>query len=566
MEDPGDYFNYKVKATAKARAKKKRFSRAFKAVGKMLDPRSVAEGFVRFQIPSLQMVGAVAVSGRFADGPHTVRGAYDAVFDTVISPTQQEGINEGFMVASEVAAEIAEKIGPEASLALSAFNPALALPLNTYFTGKELARHEDMRPYVGTLMAAPALFVGGGIGYTALAEGIQAHFEGRGYDLKGVGIQTLTSFIPGQLTSGIKAPWLRAGTNQAIGSALGAGLNGGDFNDMLDAAWKGAVAGVVANRWGSGNAVLSSGLSTAAAGVLNGDSGNDILRSSLMSMAVSYTSSLASALEAQRKSRRQSQPTYLTDEEMWERSAGMLADNNDVHRVQAQQNMLYPDPLLYTVCDITTGNITSGGEKDALTWQYTEGTTGGFIGSAGVLEQGGVIRDGYNAWVAYYVKESGGFSPTRNAIRDYWNQSGSSTALSRGVAKMYRWEQGLSDTQSGMGSPRATAEAVNRAGAMAKWGGRGLIVAGVGLSVYDIATAPDPYRATVQNGSATVVGAGGATAFAWAGAAIGSFIPGPGTAVGAVVGGIIGGVLGGVGGHALGTAAYDANYGPNSPW
>ena len=100
-------------------------------------------------------------------------------------------------------------------------------------------------------------------------------------------------------------------------------------------------------------------------------------------MAVSFSYSVASAFETQRKERRQSQPTSLTYMEMWERYSGMLAgtmemwqrysgmlaDSSDVQRIQAQQNMLYPDPLaLYTVCDITTGNITSGGEKDALAW------------------------------------------------------------------------------------------------------------------------------------------------------------------------------------------------------
>jgi hypothetical protein len=195
------------------------------------------------------------------------------------------------------------------------------------------------------------------------------------------------------------------------------------------------------------------------------------------------------------------------------------------------------------------------------------GTTEGLIGSAGVLEQAGLVRGGYNAWVAQYVTDSGGYSPTRDAIRAFWNQPANSTALSRGVGEMYRWEQSLSSATPSLANPTGTAAAVNNAGAMAVWGGRGLMVVGTGLSVYDVATAPDPYRATVQNGAAIAVGAGGATAGAWAGAGIGSFFgPGPGTAIGAVVGAIVGGVGGGIGGNALGGAAYDANYGPNSPW
>ncbi|MBI4557406.1 MAG: RHS repeat protein [Candidatus Hydrogenedentes bacterium] len=202
------------------------------------------------------------------------------------------------------------------------------------------------------------------------------------------------------------------------------------------------------------------------------------------------------------------------------------------------------------------------GENQSWFWLNPEG----LVGSAGVLEQAGQVRYNYNAWVAQYVTDTGGYSPTRDAIRTYFNQPGNSTGLSRGFAEMYRWEQGLANASPSLANPTATASAVNNAAAIARFGGQGLIVVGTGLSVYNISTAPDPYRATVQNGAAVVGGAGGASAGAWAGAGIGSFFgPGPGTAIGAVVGAFVGGVGGGVGGNALGGAAYDANYGPNSP-
>ena len=129
---------------------------------------------------------------------------------------------------------------------------------------------------------------------------------------------------------------------------------------------------------------------------------------------------------------------------------------------------------------------------------------------------------------------------------------------------MWRWEQRVMNyPPPSLANPTVTSPAVNNAAAITRYGGQGLIVVGTGLSVYNISTAPDPYRATVQNGAAVVGGAGVASA----GAGIGSFIgPGPGTAIGAVVGAIVGGVGGGLGGNALGGAAYDANYGPNSPW
>ncbi|MDD5707073.1 MAG: hypothetical protein PHR35_14210, partial [Kiritimatiellae bacterium] len=233
----------------------------------------------------------------------------------------------------------------------------------------------------------------------------------------------------------------------------------------------------------------------------------------------------------------------------------------------ALKRFLSPDPLgldggvnLYAYAD---GDPLS--YIDPLGLCAGDGITAGSIGSAGVLERSGQVRHNYNTLVAQ-LRATGTYSSERDALRTFFNEPRNSTALSRGTAQMYRWEQGMNGVSRSLANPTATAPSINNAAAMSRWGGRGLIVVGAGLSVYDAATAPDPYRATVQNGSAIAVGAGGASAGAWAGAAVGSLFPGPGTAIGAVVGAIVGGVGGGVGGHALGTAAYDANYGPNSPW
>ena len=191
---------------------------------------------------------------------------------------------------------------------------------------------------------------------------------------------------------------------------------------------------------------------------------------------------------------------------------------------------------------------------------------GGAIGAAGVLEQAAQVRYNYVAAVSQ-LPADGSYSAARDAIRAFYNLPENSTPLAQGISQMYRWEQGLSGASRSLANPTATAAAVNNTAAFARYGGQGLMVVGVGLSVYNISTAPDPYRATVQNGAAIVGGAGGASAGAAGGAFIGSFFgPGPGKAIGAVVGAIIGGGAGGAGGHALGTAAYDANYGPNSPW
>jgi hypothetical protein len=191
-------------------------------------------------------------------------------------------------------------------------------------------------------------------------------------------------------------------------------------------------------------------------------------------------------------------------------------------------------------------------------------SNGGIIGAAGVFEQAGLVRDQYNAWVKANEVNSGGFSPTRAATRAYFNQPGNSTELSRGVAQMYRWEQNLSGATPSMANAANTATAINRAAIVAKWGGRGVMVAGVGFSIYNIATAQDPYQATVEEGTATIGGYAGAESGAFVGGEIGSFIaPGPGTAIGAVIGAIGGGIFGGAGGHHLGNAAYTSVYGPN---
>jgi RHS repeat-associated protein len=190
-------------------------------------------------------------------------------------------------------------------------------------------------------------------------------------------------------------------------------------------------------------------------------------------------------------------------------------------------------------------------------------SNGGIIGASGVFEQAGIVRDGYNAWVRENEVNSGSFSPTREATRVYFNQPGTSTELSRGVAQMYRWEQNLSGETPGLANAANTAAPINRAAMVAKWGGRGVMVAGVGFSIYNIATAQDPYQATVAEGAATVGGYAGAESGAIVGGEIGSLFPGPGTAIGAVIGAIGGGIFGGAAGHHAGNAAYNSVYNPN---
>ena len=184
------------------------------------------------------------------------------------------------------------------------------------------------------------------------------------------------------------------------------------------------------------------------------------------------------------------------------------------------------------------------------------GITGGIMGFGGELEKAGIIRDNYNAYVSS-LDATSGYDPLRSAGRSFFNQPENSTPLSQGIALMYRWEQG-NVTQS-LANNTVTSAAVNNAAAMAKWGGRGIVVVGVASSIYTVATAPDPYRATAQVSSSFIVGTGGSIGGVALGAAIGSlFGPGPGTAIGAFVGGVVVGGAGGVSGNHLGAAAYDS--------
>jgi RHS repeat-associated protein len=236
---------------------------------------------------------------------------------------------------------------------------------------------------------------------------------------------------------------------------------------------------------------------------------------------------------------------------------------------------LSPDPLgqaasddLYSYCG---GDPVNSFDPDGRCANPI--STTGVVGAAGVLEQAAAVRYNYNADVQNLI-DTGTYSAERDALRQFYNEPENTTALASAIANLYTTQQSAAGVTPNLTTPTVTAASVNNAAAIARYGGQGLIVLGTGMSVYTVATAPDPYLAMAQQGSATVVGVGGASVGAWAGAGIGaaagSVIPVVGTAVGGVVGAIVGaiggGIGGGVAGHALGTAAYNANYGPNSPW
>jgi len=97
-----------------------------------------------------------------------------------------------------------------------------------------------------------------------------------------------------------------------------------------------------------------------------------------------------------------------------------------------------------------------------------------------------------------------------------------------------------------------------------KYGGRALVVVGVGISAYEIYAAEDRTReVVVQAGGLAggLTGAGlGAKGGSIGGGAIGSIFPGPGTVIGGVAGGIFGGIFGGVSGYIAAEAITETVY------
>ncbi|WP_205881367.1 hypothetical protein [Leucobacter viscericola] len=116
----------------------------------------------------------------------------------------------------------------------------------------------------------------------------------------------------------------------------------------------------------------------------------------------------------------------------------------------------------------------------------------------------------------------------------------------------------------------------------AKWGGRGLGVAGTGITLWS--TYSSSYNSTLTKyptwdesqrqqraledtafvgGHSALGAAGGAWAGASIGAAIGSIFPGPGTLIGGIIGGVIGGIAGGMAGNNAAQATADYVRGEN---
>ena len=113
----------------------------------------------------------------------------------------------------------------------------------------------------------------------------------------------------------------------------------------------------------------------------------------------------------------------------------------------------------------------------------------------------------------------------------------------------------------GGGTANRTSKAIDQLGKSFRILGPTLAVIGVGFSIYEIATAENPYRELAGEIGGWIGAISGAYAGAYLGAAYGGMVGGPyGAFAGAVVGGVIGAYLVGAAGEQAGEALYDSSF------
>ena len=160
--------------------------------------------------------------------------------------------------------------------------------------------------------------------------------------------------------------------------------------------------------------------------------------------------------------------------------------------------------------------------------------------------QDSIVREGYQRGV-------GNLDPTDSAGRTLLKQQArrASSPIGRAIAESMR-PIGQEATRAG-GTASKTNSGVNRALRNAGRLGRVSAGIGVGISIYNIGTAPASQRGRVaaQEGGALA----GSLSFGYAGAAAGAAIGGFFGGVGAVPGALIGGLIGSIGGAFLGEQA-----------
>lgn len=125
------------------------------------------------------------------------------------------------------------------------------------------------------------------------------------------------------------------------------------------------------------------------------------------------------------------------------------------------------------------------------------------------------------------------------------------------MAQLHRADEARRGIVKSGANPTKTNAGVNRAGAIGRWGGRAVIVAGVAVSAHNVMTADNRPRALAQESAGWLGAIGGAKGGAALGAYIGTFFGPIGTGAGALIGGVVGGIAGGMAGHKAGGALFD---------
>lgn len=155
---------------------------------------------------------------------------------------------------------------------------------------------------------------------------------------------------------------------------------------------------------------------------------------------------------------------------------------------------------------------------------------------------------------ADYVSKVRGLSPTDSAGRTAAKIAAREASTPVGAALAEAMAPIAGEAGRVAGTASKTRAGVNSAMTSAGAAGKGLLVVGIGISVANVAMAPEGEQGRVATQE---VGAwAGALSFGAAGAKLGAVIgAGVGGPVGAVAGGIIGGLVGGIGGSFAGAQA-----------
>ena len=162
-------------------------------------------------------------------------------------------------------------------------------------------------------------------------------------------------------------------------------------------------------------------------------------------------------------------------------------------------------------------------------------SSGGLVGLGKELQDTGVLR-------GEYVKKASLLSPTDVAGREALKLEyrAKQTALGKAITEEILASR--AGQSSSLSNAAKTNPGVNAAGSIMKYGGRALVVAGVGVEAYNVVNAPEGERgkAAVQAGGRLAGGLAGS----WVGAQWG-IAGGPwGVAAGALLGGVVGAVGG----------------------